>query len=175
VLLIVAAVILLRLEGRVWWCQCGEPRAWVSDVHSAHCSQHLLDPYALTHVLHGVGFYGALAWLFPRLAVRWRLVAVLAIEAAWEVLENSPIVIERYRTHTAALGYEGDSVVNAIGDIVACLAGALFAWRMGWKWSLALWIALELILFVAIRDNLFLNIFMLLVPSDGLKAWQGGP
>jgi hypothetical protein len=167
-------IVLLRLEDRVWWCQCRQPRFWITQVHSEHCSQHLLDPYALTHVLHGVAFCGALAWLLGRIDFRWRLLIVLALESAWEVLENSPLIIERYRTQTAALGYEGDSVVNSLGDIAACMAGAWFARRLGWKWSLALWLTLEVLLLVWIRDNLFLNIYMLLVPSEALKAWQAG-
>jgi hypothetical protein len=172
--ILVATIVSLRLEGRRWWCACEEPRLWISDVQSAHCSQHLLDPYAFTHVLHGVGFYGALVLLLPRLDRRWTLVATLALESAWEVFENSPFIINRYRTHTAALGYEGDSIVNALGDLGACLLGAWFASRLGWKWSLALWITLEVLLVFWIRDNLFLNVFMLLVPLEGLKQWQGG-
>ena len=173
-LVVVATIVALRFEGRIWWCKCGQPRVWVSDIQSEHCSQHLFDVYALTHVLHGVGFYGALALLFPRLDFHWRFVSVLALESAWEILENSPWVIDRYRTHTAALGYEGDSLVNSLGDVAACMAGAWFAKRVGWKWSIAFWIAVEVLLLFWIRDNLFLNVWMLLVPSEGLKAWQGG-
>jgi hypothetical protein len=171
-LIVIATIVSLRLEGRIWWCKCHQPRVWVSNIHSEHCSQHLFDPYALTHVLHGVGFYAALALLFPRLIPRWRFILILALESAWEILENTPLIIDRYRAHTAALGYEGDSVVNSLGDILACLAGAWFARRTGWKWALALWITLELLLLFWIRDNLFLNIYMLLIPSESLKAWQ---
>ncbi|OAI55647.1 hypothetical protein AYO47_02440 [Planctomyces sp. SCGC AG-212-M04] len=173
-LIVLAIIAALRFEGRIWWCKCGQLLVWVSDVHSAHCSQHLLDAYAFTHVLHGVAFYGALAWLLARVDFRWRFLIVLALESAWEILENSLFVIDRYRTHTAALGYEGDSVVNSLGDILACMAGAWFAHRLGWKWSLALWITLEVLLLFWIRDNLFLNVYMLLIPSESLKAWQAG-
>jgi len=173
-LIVLSTIVALRFEGRIWWCKCRQLLLWVSDVQSAHCSQHLLDAYAFTHVLHGVAFYGALAWLFSRVDFRWRFLIVLALESAWEILENSSFVIDRYRTHTAALGYEGDSVVNSLGDVLACMAGAWFARRMGWKWSLALWITLEVLLLFWIRDNLFLNIYMLLIPSEGLKAWQAG-
>jgi hypothetical protein len=171
---LVATVTALKLEGRIWWCACGQAFLWAGDVQSQHCSQHLLDAYAFTHVLHGVGFYAVLALLFSRQPPAWRFFTILALEAAWEILENSPIIINRYRTHTAALGYEGDSIANALGDIAACMAGAWFVRWAGWKWSLALWITLEALLVFWIRDNLFLNIFMLLIPSEGLKAWQSG-
>jgi len=172
--MLVATVAALRMEGRLWWCACGGLAPWIGNVQSEHCSQHLFDPYALTHVLHGVGFYGALALLLPRVTSAWKFAIVLGLEGAWEVLENSPLVIERYRRHTAALGYEGDSIGNALGDIAACMAGAWFAYRAGWKWGLAFWIGAEVLLLFWIRDNLFLNVFMLLVPAEGLKAWQGG-
>jgi hypothetical protein len=164
----------VRLEGRLWRCRCGELRIWVSDVHSEHCSQHLLDPYSLTHVLHGVGF--CLSWWlvgFGR-SSRLSLLLTIAAECAWEVLENWPMIIERYRSQTAALGYEGDSVVNVLGDLASCVAGWVMASKLKWQWTVSIWIAIELLLLFWIRDNLLLNVLMLILPLEGLKQWQAG-
>lgn len=157
----VLQLIILRLEGQPWWCACGG-------------SQHLLDPYSLSHVLHGFLFWWLLAWLAPRLAVGWQFVLALAIEAGWEILENSPWVIERYRQATAAVGYSGDSVLNSLGDLASAGLGFWIARRLGWRWTLGLFIAVELILLATIRDNLTLNVLMLVLPLPGVKAWQMG-
>jgi len=172
--LLVVTTAVLRIEGRRWWCACGQLRFWISDPLSSHCSQHLLDPYALTHVLHGIAFYGVITFLLPRLTPVRNFTASMVLEAVWEAVENSAFVIERYRTATAALGYEGDSVVNSLGDVAACALGWAFARRMGWKWSVALWVAIELLLLIWIRDNLLLNVVMLFLPNESLKQWQLG-
>src|SRR4051812_17714037 len=113
----------LHHQGRVWWCACGRPTPWSSDVHGPHNSQHLFDPYSLTHVLHGVLFCGLLVWLVPRRPAAWRLWLAVVLESVWEVVENSNAVIERYRAATAAQGYTGDSVANSLGDILSCVVG----------------------------------------------------
>jgi hypothetical protein len=166
--------LVIRLEGQPWWCKCEGTRLWIGAAYSEHTSQHLLDPYSFSHVLHGFLFWWLLSWLAPRLALGWQFVSALALEACWEILENSPPVIERYRAATAAVGYSGDSVVNALGDLTSAAAGFWLARWLGWRWTLALFVAVELILLAAIRDNLTLNVLMLFVTLPGLKEWQAG-
>lgn len=164
----------LTLEGRRAWCVCKTPTAFVADAYSSHTSQHLLDPYSFTHVEHGLIFFMALAWLAPSLSGGGRLVVAACGEAAWEVVENSSWVIDRYREATAALGYEGDSVVNSLGDLGACLVGYEIARRVGTGTSIALLVVIELVLLITIRDNLLLNVVMLLAPIEAIKDWQTG-
>ncbi|HMN97727.1 MAG TPA: DUF2585 family protein [Phycisphaerales bacterium] len=166
--------ILLRLEGRVWWCECGLVRVWISNVWTSHCSQHLFDPYSLTHFSHGLIFCWLLGWLAPRWSLERQLVVAVVLAAGWEVLENSPMIIDRYRTATMSLDYLGDSVVNALGDIVACIVGFFVARWLGFTKSFGLFIAIELALLWFIRDNLTLCVLMLLWPIDAIRAWQMG-
>jgi hypothetical protein len=170
--ILILTIVLLRFEGRVWWCDCRTLRPWISDVWTSHCSQHLLDPYSLTHLLHGVIFYGVLAWLAPRLRVSWRFCIAVAVAAGWEVLENSSFIINRYREETMSLDYMGDSAVNALGDILSCAAGFFIARWLGLLRSLALIVAVEVGLLFLIRDNLTLNVIMLIRPVDAIKEWQ---
>jgi hypothetical protein len=170
----VVAVLILRAMGRIWWCRCGEWFLWTTEAYSPHTSQHLLDPYSITHVLHGFVFWWIVHYSLPLLTTAAKIALVVAIEAAWEILENTPWVIDRYRQATAALGYEGDSIINALGDIAFCWLGAQLARRLGFRWSLALFVATELALAVWIRDGLTLNVVMLLWPSDALQRWQMG-
>ncbi|HYE14742.1 MAG TPA: DUF2585 family protein [Pyrinomonadaceae bacterium] len=169
-----AAAALLRWQGRLWACACGYVLAWSGDAWGSDNSQHLSDPYTLTHVLHGFALCGLLAWAAPRLAVRWRLLAAVAAEAAWEVIENSDFVIRRYREATLALGYTGDTVINSLGDIIACGLGFLLALRLGLWRTLAAFAATEILLLVWIRDGLLLNVLMLLFPLESVKQWQMG-
>ncbi len=169
---LVSTVIALRIEGRRWWCECGQVRIWINQVFSSHCSQHLFDPYSLTHLSHGLIFFALLAWLSPRLSLRWRFCIAVSIAAGWEVLENSPLIINRYRTATMSYDYLGDSVVNSLGDILSCAIGfAMARWLRFWG-SLALFIILEVVLLFMIRDNLTLNIIMLIKPVEAIKTWQ---
>jgi hypothetical protein len=168
----VIAVVYLKLSGRVWWCACRTPTPFSIHVFSSHNSQHLLDPYSFSHLLHGLIFYFVLRAVFPRMPYPWVLFLGLVIETSWEMLENSPAVIERYRAATASLGYSGDSVVNTLGDIVSCLAGVVLARRIGLWWSIAVFFAVELTLLVLIRDNLILNVLMLLSPVESIRQWQ---
>lgn len=167
-----AAALVLRAQGRLWFCDCGRVRAWVGDAWSAETSQQLFDPYSFTHVLHGLAFCGLLALLLPRVGWRWRFVLAVAVESLWEVIENTDFVIRRYREATAALGYTGDTVVNSLGDITACAVGFLVARRLGWLRSVLLFAATELLLLFWIRDSLIVNIILLLYPSEKLRAWQ---
>jgi hypothetical protein len=168
----VVTAFLLRFEGRLWICSCGTVQIWAGQVCSSNNSQHFLDPYALTHVLHGFLFFWLIAWLASRLKPDWQFLLAIAVEAAWEVFENTNFIIERYRSETAALGYNGDTVVNSFGDILCCIVGFLLARRLGFRRSLIVFGALELILIVWIRDSLLLEILMLAVPIDAIKAWQ---
>jgi hypothetical protein len=138
-----------------------------------HCvSQHLGDSYTFSHVLHGAIFYWLLAPLAGRLPLAWRLIAALGLEIGWELIENTPWIIEYYRDNTASLGYAGDSVVNSLCDVLASIAGFAIASRVSWKWAVALFIVLELWALYLSRDNLTLNIIMFLFPLEALKDWQ---
>lgn len=173
-LLLILTGLVLRLEGRIWWCACRTPTPFSTNVASSHNSQHLLDAYAFSHLLHGIIFFWVLRLIFPKLKAAWALLVALAIEAGWEILENSPMVIERYRAATASLGYSGDSIVNSLGDILSCAVGFWLARQIGWRWSIALFVAVELVMLYLIRDNLTLNVIMLLYPIQAIKQWQIG-
>ena len=163
---------LLHNQGRLWRCTCGRIILWAGEAWGPETSQHWFDPYSLTHMLHGVAFCGLLTLLLPRLAIVWRLFLGVVLESAWEVIENSAWVINRYREGTASLGYTGDTVINSVGDIIACGLGLVLAWRLGWRRSILLVIIVEAVLLLWIRDSLILNIIMLIHPIDAIKEWQ---
>ena len=162
----------LRSQGRLWACSCDYVLLWSGDAWSSDNSQHLLDPYSFTHVLHGFAFCGLLALFVPRLEAAWRLPLAVCIEALWEVVENSEFVIRRYREETAALGYHGDTVVNSLADIVLCGLGFVLARRLGLRLTFALFVATEAALALWIRDGLLLNVVMLIHPIDAIREWQ---
>lgn len=170
---VLAAVVVLRSMGRVWWCRCGSLAPWSLEAHGTHTSQHLVDPYSFTHFLHGVVFCGLL-WLALRkfASPRLRFALAVVLEACWELLENSSWVIERYRAETVAQDYYGDSIVNSLGDIACCALGFLVARRLPVWGSVVAFVVIELFLLVAIRDNLTLNVLMLTFPIPAVKAWQ---
>ena len=172
VVVLIGTALLLRSQGRLWVCSCGYVLPWSSDPWSSDNSQHLFDPYSFTHLLHGFLLCGLLALIAPRLSVVWRLCLAVSIEAVWEVLENSEFVIRRYREQTAALGYHGDTIVNSLGDILVCGLGFAVAQRLGFRLTLALFVLTEVTLAILIRDNLTLNIVMLIHPIDAIKEWQ---
>ena len=167
-----ATAILLRLEGRLWICSCGRLLIWVGKICSSDNSQHILDPYSFTHVLHGFLFFWLITWLMPRLKPMSQLSLAVAVEALWEVFENTNFIIERYRTATAALGYHGDTVVNSLGDVLCCFLGFIIARRLGFSRSLIAFVALEFVLILWIRDSLLLEILMLVAPVDAIRTWQ---
>ena len=164
--------LLLWAEGRMLLCACGEFRVWVGDTCSSSNSQQLFDPYSFTHILHGFLLFWLIALLWRKLAPAWQFVLALALEAAWEVFENTRFVIERYRTETAALGYEGDTIVNSFGDLLCAAVGILVARKLGLRWSLLAFLAVELVLVIWIHDGLLLQILMLTQPMEAIKAWQ---
>lgn len=168
----VLMMILLRLQERVWWCKLGDYAIYINDSLSDHTSQHFFDPYAFTHILHGVIFFWLTIAIFRRLSLGWRFFIAIFAECAWEVLENTNVVIERYRQATVSLDYFGDSIANSIGDVAACAAGFWIAYKLGWWRSLIFFLLTEAVLLVWIRDSLLLNILMLIYPIDALKTWQ---
>lgn len=168
------ALVYLRWQGRIWWCACGSPKVISLNVNSMHNSQHLFDAYSLSHVLHGVLFFGLFWFLRKRWSFGWRLIAAMAIEVAWEMMENSPIIIDRYRAATVSLGYTGDSIVNSLGDILSFVAGFYLAAKLGLWLSIAFFVAIEMLMLWLIRDNLALNVLMLLWPIDAIRRWQSG-
>jgi hypothetical protein len=155
--------IVLRRMGRDW----GIPKLWVSDTHGPETSQALADPYIWTHALHGIAFY----FLFGRFGATGLLVSH-GLECAWELMENTERIIQRYRAETISLGYNGDSVLNSVGDICAMLAGYAFASSVPWYVSLVLFALVEVGMAWTYKDNLSLNILMLLYPLKGVKDWQ---
>ena len=170
--ILVATALVLHGEGRLWICACGRILLWAGNVCSPDNSQHLLDPYSFTHILHGFAFCGLLALLAPRVPVHWRLCLAILLEALWEVLENSEYVIQRFREATAALGYQGDTVVNSVGDIAACATGFMLARKLGLWRSLIIFIVTETVLTLWIKDSLILELVMLIHPIDAIKSWQ---
>ena len=164
--------LLLWAEGRMLICACGEFKFWIGDTCSSNNSQQFFDPYSFTHILHGFLLFWLIALLFRRLAPSWQFVLAIALEAAWEVFENTRFVIDHYREETAALGYQGDTIVNSFGDLACALAGFLVARKLGLRWSLVVFFLIELVLLIWIKDSLLLQLLMLIRSVDSIKLWQ---
>lgn len=162
----------LHNQSRIWWCKWGDYSVWSSDAWGKHNSQHFLDPYSLTHVLHGVLFFWLISLIFRKTPFVWQFTLAIFVECAWEIVENSSTVIEHYRTATLALDYYGDSIANSLGDIFCCGFGFWLACKLKFRRSLLLFLLVEIVLLVWIHDSLLLNIVMLIHPIEAVKQWQ---
>lgn len=173
--IVVLTVVILLLIGRTPWGPTGEPGFWSGGVESPHNSQRLADPYTFTHVTHGIGFYLILALVFAgRLPLGTLFLLAVLLESGWEILENTDLVIDRYREATIAIGYYGDSVLNSVGDILVTMFGFALAARLPVWFSILAFLLIEIVLAVLIRDNLILNVVMLIYPIPAVQIWQAG-
>lgn len=173
-MIVAAAAVILLAMGRNPICTCGDVDFWVGLRDSPRTSQMLSDWYSFSHIVHGLLFYAALWLIMRRWSVQMRFLVALLIESAWEIIENTPFVIDRYRETTAALGYTGDSVINSLSDILMMVLGYLAARKLPVWASVALVLVLEIVPLFVIRDNLTLNVWTLLAPNDAVQAWQAG-
>ncbi len=171
-IILFAVVCAERSMGRVFVYQHGPVALWSSDVQSDQNSQQAFDAYSFSHVIHGFAFYGVLAITPVPLTIGAMAVVAVGIEAWWETLENTDLIIDRYRDGTSSTNYRGDSILNSICDILSMIVGFYLAYKLSWQWTILLLILIEVVLLITIHDNLTLNIIMLLHPIPAIRQWQ---
>ncbi|MBL8574407.1 MAG: DUF2585 family protein [Hyphomicrobiaceae bacterium] len=176
-----ALAVALALQATILWlmgqppiCTCGVVRLWQGTILSPENSQQLTDWYTPSHIIHGVIFFGLLRLAVPRLPVAAALAIALGIEIAWELAENSPPVIARYREQALAQGYSGDSILNSLSDTLAMTTGFFLARALPWRLTIGLALAAEIFTAVMVRDNLTLNVIQLIAPNAAISGWQAG-